>query len=241
MAKIHLVMQGKGGVGKSFVSSTIAQYKQHKEQFPLNIDTDPINATFYGYKSLNVERINIMDGEEINPRFFDSLIEKIASSERDVIIDNGASSFVPLSHYLISNDVPELLRDLGHELIIHTVITGGQAFSDTVHGFAQLAYQFPEDVKFAVWLNPYWGTIEKDGKPFEQLKVYKDHKDRIISLLPIPAFKKETFGFDLSQMLQNKLTFDEAINSTNNNLMTRQRLKMIRAELFSQLDKAVVL
>ena len=182
-----------------------------------------------------------MDGEEINPRFFDSLIEKIASSEKDVVIDNGGSSFVPLSHYLISNDVPELLRDLGHELIIHTVITGGQAFSDTVHGFAQLAHQFPEDVKFVVWLNPYWGTIEKDGKPFEQLKVYKDHKDRIISLLSIPAFKKETFGFDLSQMLQNKHTFDEAINSTENNLMTRQRLKMIRTELFTQLDKAVVL
>lgn len=30
MAKIHMVMQGKGGVGKSVASSLIAQYKWSK-------------------------------------------------------------------------------------------------------------------------------------------------------------------------------------------------------------------
>jgi hypothetical protein len=39
-----------------------------------------------------------MNGDEINPRLFDDLIEKIASATNDVVIDNGASSFVPLSH-----------------------------------------------------------------------------------------------------------------------------------------------
>mgnify|MGYP005993833875 CR=1 FL=1 len=241
MAKINITMQGKGGVGKSFISAITAQYKHHKKASPLCIDTDPINATFYGFKELNVERINIMENEEINPRLFDDLIEKIASTESDVIIDNGASSFVPLSHYLISNDIPELLQELGHELIIHTVITGGQAFSDTVHGFSQLANQFPEDVKFVVWLNPYWGTIESNGKTFEQMKVYKDNKDRIIALLSIPELKEETFGFDLSQMLQKKDTFEAAISSPENSIMTRQRLKMIRTELYNQLDQAMVI
>ena len=27
MAKIHMILQGKGGVGKSFISSTLAQHK----------------------------------------------------------------------------------------------------------------------------------------------------------------------------------------------------------------------
>lgn len=30
MAKIHITLQGKGGVGKSFASTTTAQYKVHK-------------------------------------------------------------------------------------------------------------------------------------------------------------------------------------------------------------------
>jgi anion-transporting ArsA/GET3 family ATPase len=29
MAKIHITLQGKGGVGKSFISATTAQYKPH--------------------------------------------------------------------------------------------------------------------------------------------------------------------------------------------------------------------
>lgn len=238
MAKIHITMQGKGGVGKSFVSSTAAQYKYYKNQTPLCIDTDPINATFHGFKNLNVIRLDIMDGDEINPRHFDKLIEQIAATTEDVIIDNGASSFVPLSHYIISNQVPALLKELGHELIIHTVITGGQALFDTVNGFSQLVRQFPEEVKFVVWLNPYWGKIQNEGKTFEQMKVYKENKDRISSLITIPELKEETFGHDLSEMLQQKITFDEAIDSPKRNIMTRQRLKLVRDKLFNQLDNA---
>ncbi|HAU2012823.1 TPA: conjugal transfer protein TraL, partial [Legionella pneumophila] len=192
MAKIHITMQGKGGVGKSFVSATTAQYKHHKEQTPLCIDTDPINATFHGFKALNVERLDIMEGDEINPRHFDTLIEKIAASDQDIIIDNGASSFVPLSHYIISNQVPALLQDMGHELIVHSVITGGQALFDTITGFIHLVNQLPEDIRFVVWLNPYWGRIEHEGKPFEQLKVYKENKDRVAALINIPDLKEET-------------------------------------------------
>jgi hypothetical protein len=160
MAKIHMVLQGKGGVGKSFIAATLAQYKASKGQKPLCIDTDPVNATFDGYKALGVKRLQIMEGDEINPRNFDTLVELVAPSKDDVIIDNGASSFVPLSHYLISNQVPALLADMGHELVVHTVITGGQALLDTVSGFSQLVSQFPTEAIFVVWLNPYWGPIE---------------------------------------------------------------------------------
>jgi CO dehydrogenase nickel-insertion accessory protein CooC1 len=52
MAKIHMVLQGKGGVGKSFIAAMLAQYKARKGQIPLCIDTDPVNATFHGYKAL---------------------------------------------------------------------------------------------------------------------------------------------------------------------------------------------
>ncbi|RYF36519.1 MAG: conjugal transfer protein TraL, partial [Cytophagaceae bacterium] len=159
MTKIHMVLQGKGGVGKSFIAATLAQYKTSKGQKPLCIDTDPVNSTFAGYKALNVQRLQIMESDQINPRNFDKLVELIASSKDDIIIDNGASSFVPLSHYLISNEVPTLLADMGHELIVHTVITGGQALLDTVSGFAQIVSQFPTEVVFVVWLNPYWGAI----------------------------------------------------------------------------------
>lgn len=236
MANVHMILQGKGGVGKSLIAALLAQYKKEKGTPPLCIDTDPVNATFHGFKALNVHRLLIMEGDEINTRKFDNLVELIATSKNDVIIDNGASSFVPLSHYLISNEVPTILHSMGHKLIVHSAIAGGQMLLDTIHGFSQLASQFPDEVDFIVWLNPYWGAIESDGKTFEQLKVYKEHKDRISAIVQLPELKAETFGQDLSNMLQERLTFDEALKNEKIPVMERQRLTIIKKRIYDQLD-----
>ncbi|HDI1215594.1 MULTISPECIES: P-loop NTPase family protein [Aeromonas] len=241
MAKIHMVLQGKGGVGKSVASSLIAQYKWSKGSKPLCIDTDPVNPTFCGYKALDVKRVKIMDNDEINTRNFDAMIEMIAGSEDDVVIDNGSPSFVPLSHYLISNQVPELLKDMGHQLVVHTVVTGGQALLDTINGFAQLISQFPEECIFVVWLNPYWGAIEHEGKGFEQMKAYLANKNRISALVHMPQLKDETYGRDFADMLQDRLTFEEALSDSSRTIMTRQRLKIVKSQIFGQLENVAVL
>jgi len=241
MAKIHMILQGKGGVGKSVVAALLAQYKVSKGHQTLCLDTDPVNATFHGYQALNVHQIALMEEDEIVPRRFDALVEIIAPSAHDIIIDNGASAFVPLTHYLISNQIPALLARMGHELVIHTVITGGQALLDTVNGFRQLAGQFPAEASFVVWLNPYWGPIQHEGKSFEQLKAYQDRKSRVSAIVRIPPLKEETFGRDLSDMLQARLTFDEALAAASLTIMTRQRLQIIKGKLFDHLDQAAVL
>jgi len=74
-----------------------------------------------------------MEDNEIDPHKFDNIIDLITKSKFDVIIDNGASTIVALSHYSISNRIPSLLRKSGLELIIHTVVTGGQALNDTLN------------------------------------------------------------------------------------------------------------
>ena len=241
MAHIHLVLQGKGGVGKSMIASFIAQYKLSKGKLPLCLDTDPVNASFEAYKSLKVQRLAIMQGDEIDPRSFDHLIELVAKTNVEVVIDNGASTFIPLSAYLLTNHIPNLLRDMGHQLVVHTVVTGGQAASDTINGFAQLVKQFPADVQFIVWLNPYWGPIELKGKTFEDMKAYLEHKDRVSAIIRLPDLKKETFGRDLSTMLQNHLTFDEAMASPAIMIMERQRLSIIKKQLFEQFSGIPVL
>ncbi|MES3021658.1 MAG: conjugal transfer protein TraL [Pseudomonadota bacterium] len=241
MSKIHMILQGKGGVGKSVAAAFLAQYKAEKGQRAACVDTDPVNATFCGYRALQVQRLRIMEADEIDPRSFDALVEIIAASKCDVIVDNGASSFVPLSHFLISNQVPQLLMEMGHELVVHTVVTGGQALLDTISGFSQLASQFPAEALFVVWLNPYWGPIQHDGKGFEQMKAYTTHKARVSALIQIPGLKKETYGRDLGDMLQERLTFDEAIAMESRTIMTRQRLKIIKGQVYGQLENATVL
>jgi hypothetical protein len=236
---INFMLQGKGGVGKSFCCAALAQYLIAKSKPPRCFDTDPVNATFHGYAALNVQRFEIMEGDEIAPRSFDPMVEQLATVDADVIIDSGASSFLPLTHYLLSNDVFGLLREsFGHKVVVHTIVTGGQAMLDTLHGFASLARQLPADVSFVVWLNPFWGPIEHEGRGFEQLKAYKDNKDRISAVIPIPLRKADTFGRDVSELLARRLTFAEGIADKSLPIMARQRLTMYQRDLFAQLDNA---
>lgn len=242
MANVHFFLQGKGGVGKTVKSAVLAQYKKSKGRKTLCVDTDPINATFEAYAALDVRRLEIMDGDEINTRNFDLLVQWIAESDaEDVIVDNGASSFVPLSSYLIANQVPDMLAEMGHQVIVHIAITGGQAYEDTVNGFEAIVSQYPESAIFFLWLNPYWGPVQaSDGTPFEETKAYKaglkSAKGRIAGFVVLENLKKDTSGRDFAEMLQKHLTFDEALAMESLSIMTRQRLKIVKSRLWEQLD-----
>lgn len=252
MANVHFFLQGKGGVGKSFCCIMYAQYLiDSGRPAPICIDTDPVNATFYSYKKLNVTRVDVLDGDVIDPLRFDAIIDMIAeTSDSDtVIVDNGASSFIPFSDFLLSNDVPVMLHEMGHRVYIDTIITGGDALLDTVSGFNSLATQFDDPVKIVVWLNPYLGSLRRtDGRTFEQFKAYQDHQSKICGLISLPEFQRATFGFNLSEILQHRLTFSEAFQtcSVENpleggekfhfNIMGLQRLKLIQRAINEQIS-----
>lgn len=236
MKKIHITLQGKGGVGKSLVSSLIAQcYLEHKKPV-MCIDTDPINTTLLGYKSLNVKHIQLMDNTRLNERRFDEMME-ILLSDKDshYVIDNGASAFIALSNYLIENQAIDLLHDTGKEIMVHTVITGGQGLMDTLNGFAALATQLPETAQLVVWLNEFFGPIEADGKSFEEMKTYLTHRDRIKGIIRIRQHTGDTFGKDMAFMLDKRMTFDDANSSPDYNLMAKQRLTMVKRAIFDQM------
>jgi hypothetical protein len=73
------------------------------------------------------------------------------------------------------------------------------------------------------------------------MKAYGDNKDRISALIQIPDLKKETYGRDLTDMLQQKQTFNEILTDPERSIMTRQRLKIVRDQLFGQLDSTKVI
>ena len=242
MTTVHMVLQGKGGVGKSFVAATMAQYLRDKGREPVCIDTDPVNKTFAGYESLGVQTIELMDGDEIDPRRFDGLIETIFEGDADqhFVVDNGASSFVPLCGYLLSCGVPAMLAEASHTLVLHSVVTGGQGQSDTLEGLHSLLTRFP-GVPCVVWLNPVHGKIEHEGKPFTDFKVFRENQQRIAALIEIPTVNPRTTGHDLSELLKSRRTFREADENASLPIMCRQRLSQVRKALYQSLDASQML
>ncbi|RSV12409.1 conjugal transfer protein TraL [Sphingomonas sp. ABOLF] len=237
MKNVHLTLQGKGGVGKSLVTSLVAQYHQEKGRETVNLDTDPVNSSFESYAALNVRHIDLLDSEQkLNTRNFDQLMEAVLTEDADFIVDNGASSFLPLSGYMVENEVPQLIAGAGKQLVIHTVVTGGQALRETLSGLARLAEQMPPEARIIVWLNEFFGDIEANGKTFEEMRAYTDNRERISGLVKLTKLSGDTFAKDFAMMLDRKLTFSEATASPDFGLMSKQRLGMVKKAIWQQLD-----
>lgn len=240
MAHVHLVLQGKGGVGKTFVATLLGQYLAGHGGVEC-VDTDPVNATLAGFKGLCATRLDLLEDDAIQPRRFDALIDRAEQSKAEhLVIDNGASSFVALAQYLVENDVATLLREMGHRLTLHAVVTGGQGFADTAENLRVMVGNFSSLTEFCVWLNPYFGKVEMRGKRFEEMKVYEQCRDRIRALVYLPAWPKDTTGRDMSEMLGERLSFAEALADSGRSIVVRQRLKLARQALFERLDVAVL-
>ena len=102
---VHVVLQAKGGVGKSFVAAILAQYFSRQRAVRC-FDTDPGNATLAQYQALAAEHIgDLIQGGVINQKRFDPLIEKLLSGDGASIVDTGASTFLPFWNYVLENEI----------------------------------------------------------------------------------------------------------------------------------------
>jgi hypothetical protein len=234
---VHLILQGKGGVGKSFVSSILAQYFRDKEKAVHCFDADPVNATLAQYQELNAEHVNVLKRGTINEKEFDRLVEKVCLGDGVFIVDTGATTFVPMWNYILENEILRFLKEHDRQVFVHSVITGGQAMTDTLNGFGEVA-KTTEQKNIVVWLNEYFGEVTgNEGKAFEQLKVAQQNVSKLVGSVTIRERNPNTFGDDVKQMLERRLTFDSAIKSEDFTLVSKQRLAIVRRDLFEQLDK----
>lgn len=232
----NFILQGKGGVGKSFISSLIAQYYSERRggiESIVCVDTDPNNATFASILALNVKHLSLFDRYgKFDPRKFDTLImNMLESEEKDFVIDNGATSFLPLIEYLLENDIFTILSDK-FDIILHVPIVGGQAQKDTINGFEYLVERWPT-AKFVVWLNEFQGRIEDvDGNGFEHMEVYKQYKKRMFAIAHIVEQNPHTFGRDIGNMMKESMTFQQVMLSPNFYLLSKQRITMFKNRIF---------
>ena len=239
---IHLTLQGKGGVGKSLVAAILAQFFKNSGRDVSCIDTDPVNRTFAQYAALGADRLQLRDEHNrIDQRSFDVLMERFLTQDgATFVVDNGASTFLPLWHYLLENNALDYLRGNGRKVFVHTVITGGQALVDTLNGFHELA-QTTQERNIVVWVNEYFGRVEADGKKLTEMAAFRDNAEKVCGAVVLAKRNQDTFGRDLEEMIAAKLTFQEAINDGKLPIMAKQRLKAGSARHFRAARKDGVL
>ncbi len=93
-------------------------------------------------------------------------------------------------------------------------------------------------VSSVVWLNPFAGAVEQDGMGFENTVFYRDNKDAIKAVLPMPTFTDDMMHADFLAMMEKGKTFDEVISDLGIPLMRRQRTRMMKKRVMDVLDRA---
>ena len=235
---VHFMLQPKGGIGKSFGVSLLAQYFQAKDQAELcGFDTDQENTTFAQYAALGVEHVPVLDdARQVNAKKFDVLIEKMLLWQGVSVVDTGANSFSPLLAYLFENAVIDLLLDNGKKVYIHTIVGGGDTLSDTANGYNLIATNL--NATIVLWQNEFFGELRTtEGKPFAETKVYKMHENKLAGLVTLRKRNSSTFGDDIKRMTTRRLTIAEVMGSPEFSVMEKQRIGTFARDVFAQLDR----
>lgn len=238
MATLYVTLQGKGGVGKSYLTAAFAQWLVEQGRSVACIDTDTLNPTLLQYAPLKATHLKLSQNHVIDPRALDTLVGIVAEAPEDgqVVVDVGSNGFETLMAYEVENGVFALLQELGHRVVVQTVIAGGPDAEETVKG--TMALLAATDVPVILWLNEHLGPLElrsQNGvRPIAEASFLHEARDRILGTILLPARTKATFGKDTEEMLRQRLTFAEAIEQFD--LMPRTRIKRIRDELWAQLD-----
>lgn len=137
---------------------------------------------------------------------------------------------------MAENNVVEMLEDAGYKVFFHTVVTGGQAIIDTMGGFKALA-EMTKSKNIVVWLNEYFGAIERSGKIFLEMKAYKELENQVRGVVVLHKRNPDTFGKDFDDMTSRQLVFAQAIADAAFTLMAKQRLKSVQKDVFAQIEK----
>lgn len=232
---INITLQGKGGVGKSYITTIFAQYlKDYKNIKISGADTDPVNRSFSGIKKLNALPVDIIENDAISQSKFDSVFElMLTDKDSTFIIDNGASTFLPFTKYIKDNDVIEMFDEAQKEVFIHTVIVGGQSQNDTLQGLLTLfdLIKDSSNAKLVIWLNEFQGKIT------DAEKVFKVVSEKTAGFIVVENKNSDAFTADLEKLTKKRLTLKEALESTEFNLMAKNRLKRVFNDIYTQLDQ----
>jgi ABC-type oligopeptide transport system ATPase subunit len=235
---LNFCLQGKGGCGKSHIAASLIQYIQEKSGNVVGVDTDVSNRTLASIKfKSDVMSLELMQDNQISVSKFDDLIMFLLGlEEKEVVIDVGSNSFLPLVNYLLESDIINLILSNQYNIILHIPVVGGEAMPDTLNGLEQLIGAFKTSCTYVVYANEHFGKLtDKDGKSFEEMEAYIKNKKYIHGLVYLPK-NPELITLAIEKMKKAKATFDGVLEDESFNILEKSRIGIVKNDIWSKLD-----
>lgn len=227
MSRLHLVGGEKGGVGKSVVARLLAQCWIDRGVHWTGFDTDRSHGALLRYytdysRPLEVDRMEDLD----------EIVEALADSNDEVLVDLAAQTESRLEEWIRSGDVIDLLNELGHELWYWYVIDDGK---DSVNLLAALIERLGRSGHVVCVRNHGRG---RDFTLFDQAKLRNRIEQIGGDVIDLPALHSAT----MLKIDAHDKSFWGAVHNSDPgegpclSLMERQRAKVFLRKVVGILD-----
>lgn len=217
MKKLILITGDKGGVGKSFVTRTVADLLLTEKIEFRAFDTDKTNATFYRFYPQYVECLNVAQ-----PQDLDRLLTELSESESPFLVDCAARTLESILVWAQGIDFFNLKKDLGIEMTLVFVLGPEK---DCVQILRDIVKQFGNHVRYIIVKNLSRG---KSFEIYEQSSLKKTLLDEFHAQeIELPALLEKT----ALQVDQGNLTWSDAVSHSSLQIADRQRVKIYRNKM----------
>jgi hypothetical protein len=220
MKRLDLILNGKGGVGKSFFAVNFVQFLKDKGIAHVAIDSDNENSTLKRYhpdaRFLDLDRRRELDG------VFTAL-EKSSL----VVMDCRAASTDLFIEYFAEIDLPDVLTAMGAQL---TLIMPVNHEADSIDQVQRLAEQFGKQAGYVVVRN---AAHSDRFTLFEASEVRAQLKDKLggreIAMGRMQDWLVESLNAE-------NVTINAAAKHPSFSLLDRQRLQTWQRKLYAEIE-----
>jgi len=219
--QIDIILNGKGGVGKSFFATNFVQFLKDKQIPHVAIDTDNENSTLKRFHG-EAEFINIEDEQGIDSIF--PALEKAPL----VVVDCRAASTDIFLNYFAEVNVFDILRAMDARL---TVISPVNHEADSIEQVKIVAEALGSRCKY---------VVVKNQAHSEHFTIYEKTKTRSRLIDELDAREivmPKLYDWLVTGLNQTNLTITAAIANSEFSLVNRQRLKNWREKFFEQIER----
>jgi len=218
--RLILILNGKGGVGKSFFAVNFVQYLKDQQIAHAAFDSDDENSTL---KRFHPEAEFINAGE---PTEIDKMVE--ALKDNDVVaVDCRAASTRIFLDYFKQTTLPHVLENLKARMTIACPVNHEL---DSIYQIQKLATAIGSGADFIIVRN------EVHGEGFELFDKSKVRQKVMNDLGAKEIIVSKMYKWLVEGLQKTKMTPTTARDSAEFNIMDRQRLVNWQREFYGQLD-----
>lgn len=220
--RLDLILNGKGGVGKSFFAVNFIQHLKDRRIRHVAIDTDNENSTLKRFHANSVF-VDLSKPSAVDPIF------RELTGHSLVVVDCRAASTDIFLRYFAKMNAFDVFKELGTSL---TVILPVNNDPDSVKQVQVLTDQFSDQASYVVVKNRFFG---------EQFDIYDKSKTRLRLLAELNGREIEMPVLEdwlVVALNQTTTTITPALRSDKFFIMDRQRLLNWQRDFYAQLECA---